>query len=57
VDIYGQTEEFDGPETQIMGSRVMRLEELPQATLFTSFASLQEHTAENVCFFESLNIA
>ena len=57
VDIYGQAEEFDGPETQIMGSRVMRLEELSQATFFSSFKSLQEQTADNTCFFESLNIS
>ena len=57
VDIYGQAEEFDGPETQIMGSRVMRLEELVQATFFPSFKSLQEQTADNTCFFESLNIS
>lgn len=57
VDIYGQAEEFEGPETQIMGSRVMRLEELVQATFFPSFKSLQELTVDNTCFFESLNIS
>ena len=56
VDIYGQAEDFDGPETQIMGSRVMRLEELAQATFFSSFKSLQEQTVDSACFFESLNI-
>lgn len=56
VDIYGQAEEFDGPETQIMGTRVMRLEELVQATFFPSFKHLQEQTVESACFFESLNI-
>ncbi len=57
VDIYGQAEEFEGPETQIMGSRVMRLEELAQATFFPSFKSLQEQTVDSTCFFESLNIS
>lgn len=57
VDIYGQAEEFDGPETQIMGTRVMRLEELVQATFFPSFKHLQEQTGESACFFESLNIS
>jgi hypothetical protein len=57
VDIYGQAEDFDGPETQIMGSRVMRLEELVQATFFPSFKSLQEQTVDSACFFESLNIS
>ena len=57
VDIYGQAEDFDGPETQIMGSRVMRLEELAQATFFPSFKSLQEQTVDSACFFESLNIS
>lgn len=57
VDIYGQAEEFEGPETQIMGSRVMRLEELAQATFFPSFKSLQEQTVDSACFFESLNIS
>lgn len=57
VDIYGQAEEFDGPETHIMGSRVMRLEELAQATFFPSFKHLQEQTVDSACFFESLNIS
>jgi hypothetical protein len=35
----------------------MRLEEQAQSTFYNSFKSLQEQTAENACFFESLNIS
>jgi len=57
VDIYGQAETFSGDETQIMGSRIMRLEELAQATFLPSFKHLQRQTGESACFFESLNIS
>lgn len=56
VDIYGQAEEIDGPETKIMGTRLMRLEELVQATFFPSFAAMRVQITDNACFFESINI-
>ncbi len=56
VDIFGVTEDFETPESSVVGHRVMRLEELLNATFFASFSTMQDQAAVNSGLFESLNI-
>lgn len=56
VDIFGVTEDFETPESSVAGHRVMRLEELLNATFFSGFAEMQDQAAVNTGLFESLNI-
>ena len=56
VDIFGVTEEFETPESSVVGHRVMRLEELLNATFFPTFSKMQDQAAVNSGLFESLNI-
>lgn len=57
VDIFGVTEDFETPESSAAGHRVMRLEELLNATFFASFSKMQDQAAVNTGLFESLNIS
>jgi hypothetical protein len=56
VDIFGVTEDFETPESSVVGHRVMRLEDLLNATFFPSFSTMQDQAAVNTGLFESLNI-
>ncbi len=56
VDIFGETEDFETSENSVAGQRVMRLEELINATFFPSFEIMQDQAAVNTGLFESLNI-
>ena len=56
VDIFGVTEDFETPESSVVGHRVMRLEDLLTATFFASFSDMQDQAAVNTGLFESLNI-
>ena len=56
VDIFGVTEDFETPESSVVGHRVMRLEDLLNATFFPDFATMQDQAAVNTGLFESLNI-
>ena len=56
VDIFGVTEEFETPESSVVGHRIMRLEELLNATFFPTFSKMQDQAAVNSGLFESLNI-
>jgi len=56
VDIFSVTEDFETPESSVVGHRVMRLEELLNATFFPTFAKMQDQAAVNTSLFESLNI-
>lgn len=56
VDIFGQTEDFETPESSVTGQRVMRLEDLLDATFFRSFENMQDQAAVNTGLFESLDI-
>ena len=56
VDIFGVTEDFETPESSVVGHRVMSLEDLLNATFFPDFATMQDQTAVNTGLFESLNI-
>ena len=56
VDIFGVTEDFEAPENSGAGHRVMRLEDLLNATFFASFTEMQDQATVNSGLFESLNI-
>ena len=56
VDIFGVTEDFETPESSVVGHRVMRLEDLLNATFFPDYATMQDQAAVNTGLFESLNI-
>lgn len=56
VDIFSVTEDFETPESSVVGHRVMRLEELLNATFFPTFSKMQDQAAVNSGLFESLNI-
>ena len=56
VDIFSVTEDFETPESSVVGHRVMRLEDLLNATFFPDFTTMQDQTAVNTGLFESLNI-
>ena len=56
VDIFGVTEDFETPESSVVGHRVMSLEDLLTATFFASFSDMQDQAAVNTGLFESLNI-
>jgi hypothetical protein len=57
VDIFGVTEDFETPESSVVGHRVMSLEDLLNATFFPSFSTMQDQAAVNTSLFESLNIS
>ena len=56
VDIFSVTEDFETPESSVVGHRIMRLEELLNATFFPTFSKMQDQAAVNTSLFESLNI-
>ena len=56
VDIFGVTEDFETPESSVVGHRVMSLEDLLNATFFPDYATMQDQAAVNTGLFESLNI-
>ena len=56
VDIFGVTEDFETPESSVVGHRMMTLEDLLNATFFPDFTTMQDQAAVNTCLFESLNI-
>ena len=56
VDIFGVTEDFETPESSVVGHRVMSLEDLLNATFFPDYATMQDQAAVNTSLFESLNI-
>ena len=56
VDIFDVTEDFETPESSVTGHRVMRREELLNATFFASFSKMQDRASVNTGLFESLNI-
>jgi len=56
VDIFGVTEDFDTPESSVVGHRMMSLEDLINATFFPDFTTMQDQADVNSALFESLNI-
>jgi hypothetical protein len=56
VDIFGVSEDFESPETSVVGHRMMSLEDLLNATFFPDFTTMQDQAAVNTGLFESLNI-
>jgi hypothetical protein len=56
VDIFSVTEDFETPESSVVGHRIMRLEEMLNATFFPTFSKMQDQAAVNSGLFESLNI-
>lgn len=56
VDIFSVTEDFETPESSVVGHRIMRLEEMLNATFFPTFSKMQDQAAVNTSLFESLNI-
>ena len=56
VDIFSVTEDFETPESSVVGHRIMRLEDLLNATFFPDYATMQDQAAVNTGLFESLNI-
>jgi hypothetical protein len=56
VDIFSVTEDFETPESSVVGHRIMRLEEMLNATFFPTYSKMQDQAAVNTSLFESLNI-
>ena len=56
VDIFGVTEDFETPESSVVGHRMMSLEDLLNATFFPDFTTMQDQADVNSALFESLNI-